>query len=76
MRPEENPEHYDGYKGVTCIEAIQNALTKDEYRGFLWGNVLKYMWRWPKKAGKVDLKKARWLIERLIEAEEANDKVE
>ena len=46
-KPPENPDHYDGYRGVTCIEAIRNALTPEEFRGFLWGNVLKYMWRWP-----------------------------
>lgn len=66
-KPPENPDHYDGNHGVTCLEAIRNALTEDEFRGFLWGNVLKYMWRWPKKNGEVDLRKAKWLIERLIE---------
>jgi hypothetical protein len=69
-KPPENPDHYDGYYGVTCIEAIRNALTEEEFRGFLWGNVLKYMWRWPKKNKEIDLKKARWLIDRLIEIEE------
>jgi hypothetical protein len=68
-KPPENPDHYDGSHGVTCLEAIRNALTPDEFRGFLWGNVLKYMWRWPKKNKAVDLTKAKWLIERLIELE-------
>jgi hypothetical protein len=71
-RQPDNPAHYDGNRGVTCIEAIRNAFTEEEFRGFLWGNVLKYMWRWPKKGGVVDLTKARWLIDRLIELE--NDK--
>jgi hypothetical protein len=75
-KPPENPDHYDGYRGVTCIEAIRNALTEDEFRGFLWGNVLKYMWRWPKKAGKIDLKKAKWLIERLIELQEEKEPID
>ncbi len=69
-RTPDNPAHYDGNKGVSCIEAISNAFTEDEFRGFLWGNVMKYMWRWPKKGGLVDLTKAKWLIERLIEIEE------
>lgn len=68
-KPPENPDHYDGVHGVTCLEAIRNALSPDEFRGFLWGNVLKYMWRWPKKNKTVDLTKAKWLIERLIELE-------
>lgn len=71
-KPPENPDHYDGRFGVTCLESIRNAFSDEEFRGFLWGNVLKYLWRWPKKNGLTDLKKARWLINELIKIEEAN----
>lgn len=70
-KPPENPDHYDGRLGVTCISAIENAMTDDEYRGFLWGNIFKYVWRWPKKNGLTDLKKARWLLDKLIEKVES-----
>lgn len=69
-KPPENPDHYDGRFGVTCLEAIRNAFSDEELRGFLWGNIIKYLWRWPKKNGLIDLKKARWLIDQLIQIEE------
>ncbi len=59
-----NPSHYK-QGGIECIEAIK-AATNDGFIGYVWGNVLKYLWRWPKKNGVEDLKKARWYLDRLI----------
>jgi hypothetical protein len=59
-----NPDHYK-QGGIECIEAIK-AATGDGFIGYVWGNVLKYLWRWPKKGGVDDLKKARWYLDRLI----------
>jgi hypothetical protein len=59
-----NPLHYK-QGGIECIEAIK-AATGDGFIGYVWGNVLKYLWRWPKKGGVDDLKKARWYLDRLI----------
>jgi hypothetical protein len=59
-----NPSHYK-QGGIECIEAIK-AATGDGFVGYVWGNVLKYLWRWPKKGGVDDLKKARWYLDRLI----------
>jgi hypothetical protein len=59
-----NPGHYK-QGGIECIEAIK-AATGDGFIGYVWGNVLKYLWRWPKKGGVDDLKKARWYLDRLI----------
>jgi hypothetical protein len=59
-----NPSHYK-QGGIECIEAIK-AATGDGFIGYVWGNVLKYLWRWPKKGGVDDLKKARWYLDRLI----------
>lgn len=44
------------------------ALTcqTDPMRAWLTGQVLKYMWRWPLKNGKEDLRKARFYLDRLI----------
>jgi hypothetical protein len=60
-----NPSHYK-QGPIECIEAIK-AATGDGFVGYVWGNVLKYLWRWPKKGGVNDLKKARWYLDRLIE---------
>jgi hypothetical protein len=59
-----NPSHYK-QGGIECIEAIK-AATGDGFIGYVWGNVLKYLWRWPKKGVVEDLKKARWYLDRLI----------
>jgi hypothetical protein len=59
-----NPSHYK-QGGIECIEAIK-AATGEGFVGYVWGNVLKYLWRWPKKGGVDDLKKARWYLDRLI----------
>ena len=46
-------------------------MTKEAYRGFLEGNILKYPLRYKRKNGLEDLKKAKtyltWLIEDLEE---------
>ncbi len=60
-----NPSHYK-QGGIECIEAIK-AATGDGFIGYVWGNVIKYLWRWPKKGGVDDLKKARWYLDRLIQ---------
>ena len=60
-----HPAHYtDG--GIECIEAIEAQLTPEEYRGYLKGNVAKYVWREQHKGGIESLKKAQWYLVRLI----------
>jgi hypothetical protein len=59
-----NPAHYK-QGGIECIDAIK-AATGDGFISYVWGNVLKYLWRWPRKGGVDDLKKARWYLDRLI----------
>jgi hypothetical protein len=57
-----SPSHYQSESGVECIDAIQAALTAEEYRGYLKGNILKYTWRERIKGGKESLQKARWYL--------------
>jgi len=64
-----NPSHYK-QGSIECIEAIKAALGVG-FIAYLWGNILKYLWRWPNKNGIEDLKKARWYLDRLIQEEEA-----
>jgi hypothetical protein len=61
-----HPDHYRQGDGVECIDAIQAALTPDEFRGFCKGNVLKYVWRERHKGGAQSLMKARWYLDRLL----------
>ena len=65
-----HPSHYvDG--AIECIEAIEAELTTEEYRGYLKGNIAKYVWRERHKGGTESLKKAQWYLERLIQMDEA-----
>ena len=59
------PPHYTA-GGVECIDALQAALSPDEFRGFLKGNVLKYLWREAGKNGTEDLLKAQWYLNKLL----------
>jgi len=61
-----NPTHYKGT--IECIDAIESTMSKEAYRGYLKGNVLKYVWRYEKKNGVEDLEKAQWYLKRLIES--------
>ncbi len=47
---EEIIEYY-GVGGIDTIDIIKSKLTKDEYCGFLRGNILKYLCRAGYKSG-------------------------
>jgi len=60
-----HPPHYtEGM--IECIEAIEAQQTPEEYRGYLKGNIAKYIWRERHKGGTESLKKARFYLDRLI----------
>ncbi len=59
-----NPSHYK-QGGIECIEAMKVALGGG-FLGYLRGNAIKYLWRYDRKNGIEDLKKARWYLDRLI----------
>lgn len=61
-----SPSHY-GQGKIEAIDYIKDSLTKEEYIGYLRGNIAKYLHRFPYKNGLEDLKKARWYLERLIQ---------
>jgi hypothetical protein len=64
--PVNSPIHYADGNGIECIEAIEASMSMEEFKGFLKGNVQKYVWRYAQKNGAEDLKKAKWYLERLI----------
>lgn len=60
-----SPSHYIGR--IECIDAIECATEGlNGFEGALTANVLKYLWRWKKKNGIEDLKKAQWYLNKLI----------
>lgn len=64
-----HPPHYTK-GGIEAIEAIEAQLTAEEYRGYLKGNCVKYLWRERHKGGVESLKKAQWYLDRLIQYSE------
>jgi len=63
------PPHYN-QGNIECIDYIEDFLTEDEYRGYLRGNIAKYLHRYPLKGGLQDLKKVQWYLQRLIDLED------
>lgn len=61
-----HPIHYGGK--VECIDAIEAAVADLQgIEAVCTANAIKYVWRWKRKNGIEDLRKAHWYIERLIE---------
>lgn len=64
--PVTHPGHYTQGK-IECLAAIEESMTKDEFCGYLKGNVEKYIWRYKDKGGVEDLEKARFYLNELID---------
>lgn len=59
------PAHYNSGK-VEAIEAIEASMSPEEFKGYLKGNALKYLWRYAYKGKPIqDLDKAEWYLARL-----------
>ena len=59
--------HYIAKGDYQPWDVMRSWMNPDNYVGFLWGNCLKYLSRWPDKNGVEDLLKARHYLDRLIE---------
>ena len=59
------PAHYEG--AIECIEAIKSSMSSESFKGYLKGNIMKYVWRYDRKNGVEDLQKAEWYLKRLID---------
>lgn len=60
-----SPAHYQGK--VECIDAIESAIDGlSAMEGMCTGNAIKYLFRWKRKGGHEDLRKARWYINRIL----------
>jgi hypothetical protein len=62
-----NPVHYTQGE-VECIDAIRSALTEAEFRGYVKGNVLKYIWRERHKGQDESLQKAQWYLNQITQS--------
>ena len=61
----QKPAHYNAGK-VEAIEAIEASMSPEEFKGYLKGNALKYLWRYAYKGKPTqDLDKAEWYLARL-----------
>ena len=59
------PKHYT-QTGIEAIDYLKMTMPNEAFRGFLEGNVKKYMHRFRFKNGIEDLKKANWYLNKLI----------
>lgn len=69
--PVNHPQHYT-FGGIETIDFIQAKLGPEAFQAFCLGNVLKYCSRHNHKGGMEDLRKARWYLDRIIQAEKVN----
>lgn len=63
------PKHYQmviNGVDVQVLDIIRARLTEEEFRGYLKGNVLKYMHRADKKNGLEDYEKCEEYLKKLI----------
>ncbi len=68
-----HPPHYT-QGGIECIDAIKAAVVgAPPVEAVFIANILKYVWRYRKKNGMADLKKARWYLDALIEEVESQE---
>ena len=63
------PKHYKNGK-MEAIEIMRNTLTDEEFKGFLKGLIIKYLYRADNKNGLEDYKKAQWYMNKLVKLEE------
>jgi len=64
-----SPDHYNS-NTIETIDLIRDSMETEEYRGYLKGNIFKYVsrYRYKEKENPVkDLLKAQWYLNKLIE---------
>lgn len=74
--PVTRPAHYN-HKGIECIDAIEASMSEIEFRGYLKGNAMKYLWRYTYKGRAAqDLRKGLWYFAKLADRVEAQEQME
>lgn len=59
------PEHYKT-GGMETIKILKAKMSLEEYKGFLKGNIIKYLTRAEHKNGAEDYEKAQWYMNELV----------
>ncbi|WP_078392042.1 DUF3310 domain-containing protein [Shouchella patagoniensis] len=65
MTNPKRPSHYESK--IDPLTYMKANMSQANYEGFLIGNVIKYVTRYPKKNGLEDLKKARDYLDKAID---------
>lgn len=70
-----NPAHYKVEGLPEAIDIINHLMHREQYEGFLWGNILKYAYRFGRKGDKAETAgKIAWYATQLKELEEEKRK--
>jgi hypothetical protein len=57
--------HYQ--KSIQPWDYMEVVLTEEQFKGYLIGNVIKYISRFQDKGGAIDLQKCKHYLDKLIE---------
>lgn len=69
-----NPAYYQVEGIPEAIEIMQHLMTKEQLEGFLWGNIIKYAYRYGRKGDKSETAgKITWYANQLKAVEERGD---
>jgi len=68
----DSPEHYKNQK-IQPIQYLKDSMDRQQFAGFLKGNIIKYISRCDKKNGLDDLKKAKVYLDWLVQYTESGD---
>lgn len=72
-----NPAYYQVEGIPEAIEIIAHPMTPEQYEGFLWGNIIKYAYRYGRKGDKAETAgKIAWYATKLKELEECEEEKE
>ena len=58
-------DHYVS-KDIQPWSAMESWMSEEAFKGYIWGNVIKYVARWEDKGGVEDLEKAKHYLDKLI----------
>lgn len=69
-----NPAHYQVEGTPEAIDIMAHLMTKEQLEGFLWGNIIKYAYRYCRKGDKAETAgKIAWYANKLKELEEEGE---
>lgn len=63
------PNHYIGTGGIQVKDVMKAFMSPERYAGFCQGNIIKYILRYKKKNGIIDLEKCHDYLDELIDTE-------